>query len=268
MKKVLLIGDIVGHEKIGLSAMLPILSNMECNVNNLLTSIVSNTFDYGISEMQDLTGYMSRTLEIWKKLNFKFDIIFIGLITSMDQVKIINELIEFNDNPLVINDPIMGDDGSLYHGLSDKVTEYTKAMVNSSNIIIPNLTEASIILDEDFPENITDEVVMDWLDRLSHNNKSVLITSVKLNNKYYVYGIDNYNHKGKIFRVEYDLIPYKFAGTGDIFSALVTGKLANGEDLQSAVSYACDKISWILKSEKSNQGQVKSVEIEKYLKYI
>ena len=63
-------------------------------------------------------------------------------------------------------------------------------------------------------------------------------------------------------------LEYKFAGTGDIFSALVTGKLANDEDLQSAVSYACDKISWILHSEKLNEGKVKSVEIEKYLKYI
>lgn len=268
MKKVLLIGDIVGHEKIGLSAMIPILSNMECNVNNLLSSIVSNTFDYGISEMQDLTQYMYNTLKIWKKLNFKFDIIFIGLITSMDQVNIINELIEFNDNPLVINDPIMGDDGTLYHSLSEKVTEYTKAMVNSSNIIIPNLTEASIILGESFPEDITDEILRDWLTRLADSSKSVLITSVKICNSYYVYGIDNYNHKGKIFRVKYDLIPYKFAGTGDIFSALVTGKLANDEDLQSAVSYACDKISWILHSEKLNEGKVKSVEIEKYLKYI
>lgn len=268
MKKVLVIGDLVGHEKIGLSAVIPILSNMECDVNNLLTSLVSNTFDYGISEMADLTGYMEGTLAIWKKLNFKFDVIYIGLINSMRQVELIEDLIAFNNSPLVICDPIMGDDGALYMSLTDEVVNYTKRMVNSSNLIIPNLTEACLLLDKTYPEDMDEDFIICLIKDLSQSGKSVCVTSVKIGSKHYVYGIDNFQGESNIFKVEFDLIPHKFAGTGDIFSALVTGKLGQGSGLEDAVAYACSKISEILGKESVGKEEVKSVQIERYLKQL
>lgn len=267
MKKVLLVGDIVGYEKIAISAMIPILSNMDCNVNTLLTCVVSNNFSMGISELADLTEYMRRTLEVWKKLEVKFDIIFTGYLTSDEQVEIIKDLIDYNGNPLVVTDPIMGDDGELYSGVGQEVTSYTRQMIEYADIIIPNITEAAILLEEDMPEIMDEATVESWLRALSETGRSVIITSVAIGDKSYVYGIDKHDKDGQIFRQEYDLIPYRFTGTGDIFSSLVLGKLANDKSLQDAVAYACEKISEILKEEAKDQDREhRSVSIERYIK--
>lgn len=268
MKKVLLIGDLVGYEKIAISAMIPILSNMDCNVNTLLTSVVSNNFNYGKSEVQDLTDFMRNSFELWKEYGFKFDIIFTGYLTSMEQVKIIEELIEFNDNPLVITDPIMGDHGELYNNVTEEVKKYTRAMVDSADIIIPNLTEAVYLLNKEYSDEYTEEDIYEILNELSNGEKSIIITSVHLDGKNYVYGIDNYKEKdNEIFRVEYEVVPFNFTGTGDIFSSLVLGKIAQDVDLKSAVKYACEKITEILTDEaKTNDSKEKSVHIEKYVK--
>lgn len=267
MKKVLLAGDLVGYEKIAISAMIPILSNMGMNVNTLLTSVISNTFDYGKAEVIDLTDFMRGSLEIWKDLGFKFDIVFTGYLTSMDQVKIIEDLIEYSDKPLVITDPIMGDDGVLYMGVDDRVKDYTKEMVDHSDIIIPNLTEARILLNEDQDAPYDEKLIESYLDRLSEAKRSVIITSVKLESETFVYCKNYYDCEGEIFRIPYKLIPYKFAGTGDMFSAMVLGRLGQGESLEGAISYACKKISSILEKEISQgPSKVNSVHIENHLK--
>lgn len=269
MKKVLLAGDLVGYEKIAISAMIPILSNMGCNVNTLLTSVVSNTFDYGKAEVVDLTDFMRGSLKIWKDLGFKFDMIFTGYLTSMDQVKIIEDLIEYSHNPIVVTDPIMGDDGVLYTGVDNRVKDYTKEMVDHSDIIVPNLTEARILLEEDQDTPYDESIIRSYLDRLSQGKKSVIITSVKLDSETYVYCKNYYDGEGEVFRVPYKLIPYKFAGTGDIFSAMIIGSLAQDKSLKGAISYACKKISSILEKEISlGQFKVNSVHIENHLKEI
>ena len=47
MKQILLINDIAGYGKVGMAAMLPILSYMGLPAFNLPTMLVSNTLNYG-----------------------------------------------------------------------------------------------------------------------------------------------------------------------------------------------------------------------------
>ena len=73
MKKVLLVNDVAGYGKVGMAAMLPILSYMGIPAFNLPTALVSNTLDYGDFAQQDTTEYMRKTLPVWKKLGFRFE---------------------------------------------------------------------------------------------------------------------------------------------------------------------------------------------------
>ena len=73
MKQVLLINDVVGYGKVGMGAMLPILSYLGIPTYSLPTALVSNTLDYGKFNIQDTTEYIRGTLPVWKELGFGFD---------------------------------------------------------------------------------------------------------------------------------------------------------------------------------------------------
>lgn len=269
MKKILLVGDIVSHGKIALSCMLPIYSYLGFDVNTLATCMVSNTFDYEKAEIVDLTDYMENTVNIWKDLGFKFDYIITGFLTNDRQIKIIKDLISYHEGKIeLFTDPIMGDDGSLYHGLSTELVPTMRAMVKNSSLIMPNLTEAGLLIGASIDSIKTDEDVYDWILRLKKiTDASIVITSVQVEQKSY---IAIYDRKDDSFRkVYYEYIDYKFAGTGDIFSSIVTSKIMLGYSLYDSVKLAAEKISSFLNREiLYKTGKVKEVSIEKYLNEI
>ena len=142
--KVLLIGDMAGYGKISLGAMIPIMSHMGFNLYNLPTALVSNTLDYGLFEILDTTDYMKNTLKVWKKLGFSFDAICTGLIVSEEQVKVVAEYCrqQQREGKRIFVDPIMGDDGVLYNGVSENTVGYMRQLCSVADIIMPNYTEA------------------------------------------------------------------------------------------------------------------------------
>ena len=89
MKQILLINDVVGYGKVGMGAMLPILSYLGIPTYSLPTALVSNTLDYGKFNIQDTTEYIRGTLPVWKKLGFSFDAICTGLMFSDEQAKLV-----------------------------------------------------------------------------------------------------------------------------------------------------------------------------------
>ena len=64
MKQILLINDVVGYGKVGMGAMLPILSYLGVPTYSLPTALVSNTLDYGKFNIQDTTEYIRGTLPV------------------------------------------------------------------------------------------------------------------------------------------------------------------------------------------------------------
>ena len=85
MKQILLINDVVGYSKVGMVAMLPILSYLGIPTYSLPTALVSNTLDYGKFNIHDTTDYIRGTLPVWKELGFSFDAVCTGLMFSDEQ---------------------------------------------------------------------------------------------------------------------------------------------------------------------------------------
>ena len=181
-KNILLINDLPGYGKVALSAMLPILSKMGYSLYNLPTALVSNTLDYGKFEILDTTSYMENTIKVWNELGFQFDCISTGFILSSKQVDIITSYIKSQNNPnlLVVVDPIMGDDGKLYNGITQETVAHMKELSSYADILIPNYTEAAFIADlfTDKP-SLTKSEINALIDKLvSQGSKSVVITSI------------------------------------------------------------------------------------------
>lgn len=268
-KEILLVSDFVGVGKVALSTMIPILSTMEVSLSYLPTAVVSNNFGYGEAVIHDLTDFMKDSRDIWEKHKFKFDIIATGIIMNVEQVKIIEEIINWHEEkPLVISDPIMGDSGKIYPGLSEDLVEASREVVLLADIIIPNVTELSLVLGEEYPKNMTEEIIEAWLEKLILKDvRSAIITSVNIDDKHYVYG---YSQDKKIFRVEYKHIPVEVGGTGDVFTSLVLGKLGRDSDLKDSIKYATSMLTKIIEKEydRGLREWAMEVEVERYLQDI
>ncbi|MGN8913025.1 pyridoxamine kinase [Anaerofustis butyriciformans] len=243
-KDILLINDLPGVGKVALSAMMPIVSSLGFRVHNLPTAIVSNTLDYGLFEIMDMTDYMEKTIDIWNKLNFKFDCICTGFINSDPQVELIEKIIKDNKekSPIVMVDPIMGDDGKLYLGLSENVVKNMRKMCSMADIVTPNLTEASFILYDEMKNTaLTKEEIKEYIDEFRKiGSKSVVITSVqhKDDNNYYIEGYSHFENE--YFSIPYDYINVRFPGTGDVFSAVLITKFLKGLTLKESCKAASD----------------------------
>ena len=268
-KNILLINDLPGYGKVALSAMLPILSKMGYSLYNLPTALVSNTLDYGKFEILDTTSYMENTIKVWNELGFQFDCISTGFILSSKQVDIITSYIKSQNNPnlLVVVDPIMGDDGKLYNGITQETVAHMKELSSYADILIPNYTEAAFIADLFTDKSsLTKSEINALIDKLvSQGSKSVVITSIidKDSNNHFVCGYDD---KSKTyFYLPYDYIPVRFPGTGDIFSAVMVGELLKGTSLELSVKKAMDIVAILIEKNKDSQDKFKGIFIEKDL---
>ncbi|NLC65355.1 MAG: phosphomethylpyrimidine kinase [Clostridium sp.] len=269
--KILLVSDFVGVGKVALSMMIPILNTMEADVSYLPTAVISNNFDYGKAHVEELTGFMENTKNIWKELDFQFDIITTGIIMNTSQVDIVKEIIKYHDKkPLIISDPIMGDDGELYPGLSEDLIEASRQMALEADVIIPNLTEFSLIVGREYlgPEKLKDSILVSWLEKArSRGVKSAVITSVQIGEEYYVYG---YSEKEDIFRVKIDYVPVKVGGAGDVFTSLVIGSYLKESSLKKSIEYSTEVLTDIIRKEYkgAKSGKVNEIKIQHHLQYI
>ena len=84
---------------------------------------------------------------MWKQLGFQFDCITTGFLASAAQVGIIRDFIasQKKDGLLVMTDPIMGDDGKLYNGVTQETVENMRRLIGVADVIVPNLTEAQFL---------------------------------------------------------------------------------------------------------------------------
>ena len=169
MKQILLINDVVGYSKVGMVAMLPILSYLGVPTYSLPTALVSNTLDYGKFNIQDTTEYIRGTLPVWKELGFSFDAICTGLMFSDEQAKLVAGYCKEQSaqGTIVFVDPILGDGGRLYNGVTHRQVELMREMVSVAHLTFPNYTEACYLTDTPIHmEGITWEETKTLLDKL------------------------------------------------------------------------------------------------------
>lgn len=268
-KNILIINDMPGYGKVALAAMLPILSNLGHSVYNLPTALVSNTLDYGKFTILDTTDYMVQAIDVWKQLGFQFDCITTGFLASAAQVGIIRDFIasQKKEGLLVMTDPIMGDDGKLYNGVTQETVENMRRLIGVADVIVPNLTEAQFLtglyqgqesLDREEARRVVDGL-------LAFGPRSVVITSgvERESGDHVVWGYDG--KAGEYFTIPFRFIRVHFPGTGDMFSAVLVGELLKGQPLRPAVKRAMDVLERLIFLEQDEIEKNKGIRIEKFL---
>ena len=201
---------------------------------------------------------------------FSFDCITTGFLASAEQVDIIREFIasQKKEGLLVMTDPIMGDEGKLYNGVTEETVENMRRLIGVADVIVPNLTEAEFLTEryrgaEALDRHQAREVV-DAL--LACGPRSVVITSglEAETGRHVVWG---YCHRqGRYFTLPFDFIQVHFPGTGDVFSAVLIGELLAGTGLEQAAQKAMDTVERLVCLDRNEVEKNKGIRIERFLK--
>jgi len=268
--QILLINDLAGYGKVATAAMLPILSYMGYPVYNMPTALVSNTLDYGKFNILETTDYMQGVLPVWKELGFTFDAIATGFICSERQARLVADYCreQAARGTTIFVDPIMGDEGKLYNGVTDERVACMREMLAVADLIFPNYTEAAYLTGTPYREGgvswAETEQLLEGLRRLG--TKSALITSIPVDGQTSVAG---YNHmSGETFLLPYDEIPVHFPGTGDMFSAILIGRLLQGMSLQQSTRRAMDALYSLIDANKNNEDKNRGIPVEQFLRLV
>ena len=269
MKKgILLVNDMAGHSKVGMGAMIPILSYMGHPTFNLPTALVSNTFDYGQFNILDTTEYIRGTLPVWKELGFSYDAICTGCMFTEEQARLMADYCREqskNRGTLVFVDPVMGDGGRFYNGMTERNVDLMREMVAVADLTFPNYTEAALLTGTPFsPKGLTWEEAKQMLDGLHQiGAKSALITSCLVDGKNCVAGFNHFN--GEYFCLEYEEIPGLFHGTGDLFSAILIGNLLDGKKLVDCTRRAMDGVYRLIDLNRDIKDKNRGIMVERFL---
>lgn len=121
-KKVVAVHDLSGVGRVSLMAVIPILSSMGFQVCPLPTAVLSTHTQYPTYSFLDLTDEMRHIIENWEKMEVRFDTFYTGYLGSPQQAQIVEEFIlKFRrENDMVVVDPVLGDNGHLYKGITEE----------------------------------------------------------------------------------------------------------------------------------------------------
>ena len=241
MKRVLSVQDLSCAGRCSLTVALPVISAMGCRCTVLPTAVLSTHTGFPRPFVRDLTEDLAPIREHWKSVGTEFDAVSIGYLSDPVQAKAVEAILETFPAVTVL-DPAMGDNGRLYSRITDAHVAAMKGLVRRAALVLPNVTEAAALTGLPYPENPDrDDCLRLTRGLLELGADSAVITGVSLEpGKTGFFGMDS---RGRTFHFQTRRIPRSFHGTGDLFSAVVTGGLMNGLDTENAARLAAEFVA-------------------------
>ena len=153
------------------------------------------------------------------------------------------------------------------NGVGEETIAHLRKMVAVADCIVPNYTEAAYLADMPYHEDMTEEEARALTIRLHEMGaKSVVVTSAKVDGENCVVGYDG--TEGEFFRIPFDLIPVRFVGTGDIFAAVMLGRLVDGVPLQESTHRAMDAVRTMIDRNRDKEDKYLGIPIETCLEVL
>ena len=241
-KRVLAIHDISCVGKCSLTTALPIISaaGIECSV--IPTAVLStHTGGFTGYTYRDLTSDIVPIVDHWATLDIKFDSIYTGFLGSFEQISIVVGIFDRMKESLKVVDPVMADGGKLYPIFDASFPKEMRKLCEKADVIMPNITEATLILGEEYKEGpYTMEYIEGLMDRLAGlGPKKIILTGVYFDNeKLGAASLDTITGDRSFYFS--DRIPGYYHGTGDVFGSAVVAALMNSKSLSDSVRIAVD----------------------------
>lgn len=243
MKRVVTIQDISCIGKCSITVALPIISAAGIETAILPTAVLSTHTAFENFTFLDLTDEIQPIADCWAKEGFEFDAIYTGYLGSIRQIGVVSDFIDRfkTEDNVVFIDPAMADNGSLYKGFDKAYVKEMAKLCAKADVIVPNITEAAFMLDEEYiAEGYSEDYVKKLLVKLcGFGCKKAILTGVSFDSK--KLGIMMYDSEKKEFYSYFsEKIPYMSHGTGDVFASACIGAVVRGCDVHTAAAIAAD----------------------------
>ena len=181
-KKLLTIQDISCFGQCSLTVALPVIS--ACGIETvILPSAVLSTHTAGFKNytFRDLTDDMGAIEKSWLENDLRFDAFYTGYVCENQIQPILNIMKNCAAEGAVrIVDPVMADHGKLYPGFNDDFPQKMAKLCDGADYIMPNLTEAALLIGEECRlEGYDREYIENLIGKLhALGAKNVILTGV------------------------------------------------------------------------------------------
>lgn len=239
MKRVAAVHDLSCFGRCSLTVVLPVLSAMGVQCCPMPTAVLStHTGGFDGIARTDLTEQMRGTLRQWADLGLTFDGVYTGYMASAEQIDLTSAVISRlrGGDGMAVVDPVLGDHGRLYRSVTPAMAAAMRELCREADVITPNLTEAALLLGEETLPREGEELARLLSDG---GRRSVVLTGV-------CSGPDRIGaawfdrESGRTGLCAGPRVEGEYHGTGDLFTAVVTGSLVRGETLEAAAARAVE----------------------------
>ena len=267
--KALSVQSLSGFGKCSLTEALPVISACGISLSVLPTVLLStHTGGFSTPKRLDTTEFLKDAIEHYKAENIKFGGIYTGYFAETSQIEYLTNQIDniTEENRLVLVDPVLGDKGKFFSGITEEFLEKMLDLCKKADVILPNITESYLLCNEEYKEKPTEGELLNLAVKLYNITKAkVIITGVEKVNKIGALIFDGEN--GEF--VYSKKVSAHFHGTGDIFSSVVFSLLLRGKTLSRAVLMAEKFIlKAINKTVSNNTQENEGIDFEGCLKYL
>ncbi|MDD4850867.1 MAG: pyridoxamine kinase [Gemmiger sp.] len=263
-KTVLCIHDLPCFGRASLGVILPVLSAMGVQPVALPTAVLStHTGGLGTPAVLADPTFGPATLEHYQRLGVQFDCIYSGYLADANQVHLVEQAIALWPDALAVVDPVLGDNGRLYSGISADLVGAMYTLCCRADLIIPNLTEAAYLLEQPQPgADTTAAAALQLAHQLAALGPRALITGVPTGRYICCAGAAPDESE---FLAKAPFIPRLFHGTGDIFGAVLVGRLLQGNVLAAAADAAAGFVAECLRATPEGADERLGVWLERAL---
>ena len=192
---------------------------------------------------RDLTEDILPVVSHWQTLPITFDALYTGFLGSFQQIDLMNDVFRRlkTKDTLVLVDPVMADHGQLYKIFPANFPEGMKKLCAVADCIVPNMTEAALLLGEPYAEGpYTKGYIKSLVERLSAlGPERVVLTGVYFEETRL--GAAAYDARtGQLDFLFGERIEGMYHGTGDVFASALLSGLLHGMTLANATQLAVD----------------------------
>ncbi len=239
--RVAAVHDLCGYGKCSLGVAIPVLSAAGCDVCPVPTGLFSSHTGFPGWYMHDTTAMLTDYLAAWNGVGVEIDAIYSGFLGAPEQVAIIKGLYESYPKALRVVDPVMADHGKVYPTYTPELCKAMADLACGADILTPNLTEAAIILGEEWQgADISDKeahrIIKALLDKGAQH---VVLKGIQREGEGVIRNFFG-GQTGDIQEVHNAYLPYMLHGTGDVYCSCLLAAIMTGKSLAEAVAFAGD----------------------------
>ena len=242
MKRIMTVQDISCVGKCSLTVALPIISAAGVEAGVLPTAVLSTHTAFSKFTFKDLTDEITPIKETLLELDIDFDAIYTGYLGSFLQLELVEGFIDSfkKKDTFVLIDPVMADNGKLYSGFTPEFAMRMAKLCSKADLLLPNLTEASFMLDLPYNPDYDEEYIRMLLKKLTTlGAPKAALTGISFEkDKIGVYYYDSVTDK--YFYYANEKLPVSYHGTGDIYASAALGAIMRGISIEDSLSIAVD----------------------------